>query len=174
MMVPEIKKILFTSDLTETSRHAFTYAASLAGRYCAQIVFLYVMEDIPTSAKGFLDQTIIAKMRQKAADNARSTLVGKRHDIAMIQSELQRFCDLAMMDVQAQRPSPGNSDVVVTEGNVVDAIIEMAEQYDCDTIVMGPTRRSALSKAVLGSVVRGVLTRTDRMVVITPPVGRGH
>jgi hypothetical protein len=38
------------------------------------------------SAKGFLVQTIIAKMRQKAADNVRSTLVGKRYNIAMIDS----------------------------------------------------------------------------------------
>jgi len=173
-MVPEIKKILFTSDLTESSRHAFTYAASLAGRYCAQIVFLYVMEDIPTSAKAFLDETIISKMRQKAADNARSTLLGKRRDMAMVQYELQRFCDSALEGGQTDRLSPGGSDVVVTDGNVVDAIIETAEQYDCDTIVMGPTRRSALSKAVLGSVVRGVLTRTDRLVVIAPPPSRRH
>lgn len=101
------------------------------------------------SAKGFLVQTIIAKMRQKAADNVRSTLVGKRYNIAMIQFGRQRFCDLAIVDVWTQQPSPGNSDVVITEGNVVDAIIETAAQYDGDTIVMGPTRWSALGKAVL-------------------------
>jgi len=49
----------------------------------------------------------------------------------------------------------GKNDVVVTEGNVVDAIIETAAQYDCDKIVMEPTRRSVLGRAVLGSVVRG-------------------
>ena len=129
--------------------------ARLEGRYYTQIVFFYVMEDISMSAKGFLDQTIIAKMRQKAADNVRSTLVGKRYNIVMIQFGRQRFCDLAMVDVRTQQPSPGNSDVVVTEGNVVDAIIETAAQYDGDTIVMGPTRWSALGKAVLGSMVKG-------------------
>jgi nucleotide-binding universal stress UspA family protein len=45
-----------------------------------------------------------------------------------------------MMDVWTQQPSPGNSDVVINEGNVVDAIIETAAQYDGDTIVMEPTR----------------------------------
>ena len=139
-----------------------------------RLFFFYVMEGISMSAKGFLVQTIIAKMRQKAADNVRFTLVGKRYNIAMIQFGRQRFCDLVMMDVRTQQPSQGNSDVVITEGNVVDAIIETAAQYDGDTIVMGPTRWSALGKAVLGSVVRGGLTRTERMVVITPPVGRGH
>ena len=35
-MIPEIKKILYTSDLSETSNFAFSYAASLANRYDAK------------------------------------------------------------------------------------------------------------------------------------------
>ena len=168
-MLPQIKKILFTSDLTATSKHAFAYAVSLAGRYCAEMVFLYVMEDVPQSAKGFLDQEIMDKIRRQAADDARGTLLGKRQDMHMVQSELQRFCTLALAETEDASQGPGASEVVVAEGNVVDTIIATANDYHCDAIVMGTARPAALGEARIGSVIKGVLRRSNRMVVIAPP-----
>ncbi len=45
-MIPEIKKILYATDLSESARYAFKYAADLAQRYDAMVTFLYVMEDM--------------------------------------------------------------------------------------------------------------------------------
>ena len=45
-MVPEIKRILFATDLSKNSRHAFNYAVSAADRYGATITILHVMEEI--------------------------------------------------------------------------------------------------------------------------------
>ena len=52
IMVPEFKKILFPTDLSNESRHAFDFAVSIAGRYGAEITILHVMEGIsePSSA----------------------------------------------------------------------------------------------------------------------------
>jgi nucleotide-binding universal stress UspA family protein len=169
-MLPEIKKILFTSDLTETSKFAFSYAASLAGRYCARMVFLYVMEEVPHSAKGFLDQEILDQIRRHALDNATHTLVGKRRDMARIQSELEKFCEFSQDRQQNGGQAVFASEVVVTEGNVVDEILKTAQDHECDTIVMGSARHGALSEVVRGSVVKGVLRRSDRMVVVAPPL----
>ena len=44
-MLPNIKMILYATDLSESARHAFGYAASLADRYGAKIVILHVIED---------------------------------------------------------------------------------------------------------------------------------
>ena len=44
-MVPDIKKILFTTDLSKQTRHAFDYAISLAVT-TASLTILYVMEDL--------------------------------------------------------------------------------------------------------------------------------
>ena len=41
-MIPEIKKILYTTDLSQNARYAFGYAASLANRYDAGITILHV------------------------------------------------------------------------------------------------------------------------------------
>ena len=57
-MVPEIKKILFTTDLSKNSRHAFDYAVSAADRYGASITILHVMEEISPSANVHLKNFI--------------------------------------------------------------------------------------------------------------------
>ncbi|MBU3954502.1 MAG: universal stress protein, partial [Proteobacteria bacterium] len=45
-MVPNIKKILYPTDLSDNAKHAFRYAADLALKYDAMITILYVMEDM--------------------------------------------------------------------------------------------------------------------------------
>jgi len=49
-MVPEFKRILYPTDMSETSNHAFSYAVSLANRYDASITIFHVlMNPMPTS-----------------------------------------------------------------------------------------------------------------------------
>jgi nucleotide-binding universal stress UspA family protein len=48
-MIPQIKKILFTTDLSKQTRHAFNYAVGLANQYGATLTILYVMEDLRPS-----------------------------------------------------------------------------------------------------------------------------
>ncbi|RLB93486.1 MAG: universal stress protein, partial [Deltaproteobacteria bacterium] len=49
-----IKKVLYTTDLSWSARYAFSYALSLAGKYEASLVILHVIEEIPN-----FDQRII-------------------------------------------------------------------------------------------------------------------
>ena len=48
-MIPEIKKILYTTDLSPNARYAFGYAASMAEKYNAKITILNVLEYISDS-----------------------------------------------------------------------------------------------------------------------------
>jgi nucleotide-binding universal stress UspA family protein len=52
LMKPEIKKILFASDLTENARRAFAYALRIAECNAAAIVIFHVVEDMPGGAPG--------------------------------------------------------------------------------------------------------------------------
>ncbi len=168
--IPDIRKILFTSDLSETSKHAFSYALSLAARYRAQVVFLYVMEAVSTNIQAFIDLEAIRPARRQAADEARATLLGKRRDMAMIKSGLEQFYEVTLKDLDNAGESVGPGDVIVAEGNVVEAIIRTAQEQNCDAIVMGSRRRGALAEAMFGSVVKGVLRHSDRLVIVAPPL----
>jgi nucleotide-binding universal stress UspA family protein len=168
-MVPEIRKILFTSDLSETSKHAFSYALSLAGRYKAEVVFLYVMQEVESSVKPFISPELLESFRRENAREARATLTGKRRDMAMIRSGLKEFVDVSMKDLENAGEA---GEVIVAEGNVVDIIIDTAKEQNCDTIVLGSRRRSALTEVMFGSVVRGVLRNADRLVIVAPPLSK--
>ena len=59
-MLPEIKKILYTTDLAPNSRAAFHYAAAVAAKHNAGLVILHVREEVSPSAtthlQGFLGE----------------------------------------------------------------------------------------------------------------------
>lgn len=169
-MDPKIDKILFASDLSEGSRHAFQYAAMIASRFCAGLVFLYVMEDVPMSAKAFLDDDLIEKIRKQTAESAKNKLIGKRREMTTIQTELSRFCECALEEAQQPGQAVVEGEVKVIDGNVIESIITTANEMNCDAIVMGSTRRGAISEAVLGSVVKGVLRQSRKLVIIAPPL----
>lgn len=52
------------------------------------------------------------------------------------------------------------------EGVVGRTIIDTAESFDADEIVMAGRKRSGVAKVVMGSVTRDVLRSTDRAVVV--------
>jgi len=168
-MNPSINRILFASDLSENSKHAFQYAAAIASRFCASLLFLYVMEDVPMSAKAFLDEELIEKIRKQTADSAKNKLIGKRREMTTLQSELSRFCECAFEEAVQSGQAVVDGEVKVVDGNVIESIISVAEEMDCDAIVMGSRRRGAIAEAMLGSVVKGVLRQSKRLVIIAPP-----
>ena len=168
-MYPTINRILFASDLSETSRHAFQYALVIASRFCASLNFLYVVEDVPMSAKAFLDDELVQKIRKQSADNAQSQLIGKRNDINMIETELNRFCECAFEESRQNGRAFLDGEVRVVEGNVIDSIISVSNELECQAIVLGSTRRGAISEAMRGSVVKGVLRQSDKLVIVAPP-----
>ena len=67
--IPEIKKILYTTDLSENARYAFGYAMSLANRYGAGITILHVLEDVSP----FADSLVINVVGQEKWNELRNT-----------------------------------------------------------------------------------------------------
>ncbi|MGD8342610.1 MAG: universal stress protein, partial [Desulfobacterales bacterium] len=95
-MVPDIKKILFTTNLSPNSRAAFDYAVSLADRYGAVITVLHVMEEVSHTSdihiKTFLGEEQWQKLQQAHEQEAKQMLIGKRREGAMIKAALEEFC----------------------------------------------------------------------------------
>ena len=77
-MVPEIKKILFATDLSKNSRHAFNYAISAADKYGATITILHVMEEISPSAnihlKSFIGEESWQELQEKSYPNKKKKI----------------------------------------------------------------------------------------------------
>ena len=53
-MIPQIKKILYATDLSKNSVYAFRYAVEMAEKYDAEIIILHVIEPIPSAARHYM------------------------------------------------------------------------------------------------------------------------
>jgi nucleotide-binding universal stress UspA family protein len=167
-MVPKISKILFPTDLSAESRHAFDYAISQATQYGAGITILHVMEESGWSgadyARTILGEERWRQLRKDYEAQVRQILIGKKKEGALIREALDEFCKQAQRDL-------GDCDfvmdeIVIAKGVIVDEIIATAEKKNCDLIVMGHHHRGQIGEAVLGSTTRRVLRRSKVPVLL--------
>jgi nucleotide-binding universal stress UspA family protein len=160
-MIPNIKNILFTTDLSPSSRQAFGYAVSIAHRFGAKLNLLYVMKEVSPSAdvhlKNFVGEDRWQEIKGSQEEEARRVLIGKKREGAVIREALNEFCEQCQtesdVDIKVDQ-------INVVRGYVVDEIMTEAERIGCDLIVMGYHVRGKLEEAVLGSTTRKVLRRS--------------
>jgi len=157
-MIPEIKKILYATDLSETARHAYGYAASLANRYGAGVTILHVLEETSPHRDSYVVNVIgEEKWQQLRASNEQRVL-------ETIKSRLQKFCE----DAGGELPTCPfiTEKVMVKIGHPVEEIVGMAHKGDFDLVVMGAHGRGLLEDAMMGSTSRRVLRRCKKPVLV--------
>jgi nucleotide-binding universal stress UspA family protein len=154
-MIPQIKKILYATDLSRNSAYAFYYAVDLAQKKGATIVILNAIEPIPAYVKNY-----ITDIEKRDLDN-------QKEIIDIIQKRLNNFCQ----KVDAHIGSPCVelvSKVIVRVGHPIEEILSVADEEGCDMIILGNHGKGFLKQTFLGSVSRGVLDRTRKPVFIIP------
>jgi nucleotide-binding universal stress UspA family protein len=156
--IPEIRKILYATDLSETARHAFAYAVSLANGYGAGVTILHVLGDT-SSYRDSLVMNIIGEDKWKELRKA-----NEQQAVEIIRARLQEFCE----DVSAQMPACPfiTEEIVVKIGHPVEEIVEMAEKGDFDLVIMGAHGHGILEDAMIGSTSRRVLRRCKKPVLV--------
>jgi nucleotide-binding universal stress UspA family protein len=150
-MIPEIKKILYATDLSESSRYAFAYAASIANRYGARVTILHVMETMSHSANMQISSYI--GLAEWAIIKERN----KQEVMDTIKTHLENFCAEATSELPE---CPFITDAtLVKEGDPSDVILDNAHNGDFDLVVMGTHGHSAFVGAMMGGTARRVLRR---------------
>jgi len=154
-MLPQIKKILYATDLSRNSAYAFYYAVDLAQKKGATIVILHAIEPVPPYVRNYIGEAEKIEL--------------ERHEetIETIHKRLNNFCQ----KVDAHISSPCVelvTNVVVRVGYPVDEVLSVADEEGCDLIVLGNHGKGFLKQTFLGSVSRGVLDRTRKPVFIIP------
>jgi len=152
-MIPQIKKILYATDLSKNSAYAFYYAVDMAKKHDAEIIILHAMEPISTRAFGTL------------TDKAEHS----QHEVSMevIRNRLQKFCEkveenssLACVTLVTK--------ILVQVGYPPEEILKAADVERCDLIVLGSHGKGFLRQTFLGSVSGSVLARARKPVFIIP------
>ena len=159
-MIPQIRKILYATDLTKNSAYAFYFALDLARKHGAQIVILHCISRVPPYV--YYEAGLSAdKLMDKAKAQERDD------DIADIKKYLLEYCQKA--ESQVGSPCVGLvSDIIVKAGYAVEEILNTADEAGCDMIVLGTHGKGWLNQAFLGSVARSVLERTKKPTFLIP------
>ena len=155
-MNSRIKKILYSTDLSENSAYAFYYAVDMARRFNAKITIFHAVEPFPSYIKAFA-ATDVEKIENKE----------RRETIEHIQNLLQEFC----RGVEAQMGPPCLllvSKILVRIGHPIEEILRVADEEGCDTIILGSHGKGLLKQTFLGSISNGVLHRSRKPVFVVP------
>jgi nucleotide-binding universal stress UspA family protein len=154
-MIPQIKKILYATDLSKNSSYAFQYAVELAKKHNAEIIILHAIEPVPPYAKAYADLTEDSQKKQRD------------QIIESIKNHLTGFCKKA--EAQIGYPCAELvTKILVPTAYPPDAILNTAEREGCDVIVLGSHGKGFLTNVFIGSVSKAVLYRSKKPVFIIP------
>ena len=159
-MIPQIKKILYATDLSKNSAYAFFYAVDMARKHNARIVILHTIEPIPQSIYGegaIGAEEVLEKAKKQE----------QRDDIEEITKRLQDFCKRS--ETQTGAPCAGLvSEILVPVGHPMEEILKVADVEKCDAIVLGTHAKGFWGQTFLGSTAEDVLRRTRKPVFVIP------
>jgi nucleotide-binding universal stress UspA family protein len=154
-MIPQIKKILYATDLSKNSSYAFLYATDMARKHNAKIIILHAIDPVPPYVEAYSGMTVEMKEKQQ------------KETVEELKKHLQAFCRKA----ETQIGSPCAelvSKIRVPRGHPPEEILNAADEEGCDVIVLGTHGKGFLAHAFLGSVSNAVLHRTRKPVLIVP------
>ena len=158
-MIPQIKKILYATDLSKNSYYAFFYAVDMAKRYNARIVILHAVEPFRHmyDDSGIGIEALVREGKKREQEM----------NIEEIKSRLQDVCK--KMEAQISFPCTELvSKSLVPLGHPVEEILKAAEEEGCDAIVLGTHGKGFLRQTFLGSVAGSVLERSRKPVFVIP------
>ncbi len=142
-----IRKILVAVDGSKPSLDASTYAIELAKKNDAELIVLSIVSPIPYSQFEYAN-------------------IGRMKEIETIEKEkAEQYIDKVKQKATENKVSV-KTDVLIKYTSVVKEIVEYAENYRVDMIVIGSKGRTGLKKLLLGSIANGVITYSHCPVLV--------
>jgi len=160
-MFSQIRKILYTTDLSPNSACVLRQAVNSARKHDAQLVALHVVDYLPPKTYILFEPyPTKEKMDQIAEEDAYTQKRIFKQIQARWNSEMEN--------------APGANDIIdklmTIPGNPSDQILKQASELSCDAIAMGSHGKGFLKSACWGSTTKKVLRRTNKPVIIIPLV----
>ncbi len=148
MKAPEVKRILYTSDLGKKTRPVFHQAISLANSCDADIIMLHVVEPISYTALAMIETYLpSAKIKEKQEEVMTET-------IDTMKKRLELFAKEELDKDKAEATKV--QEVFVVAGKPSEEILRIAEEQNADLIVMGKSTHKIKGRRVIGSTAKRV------------------
>jgi nucleotide-binding universal stress UspA family protein len=160
-MYPEIKTILYATDMGDHMQSVFRFALGVAKKHEARIVMLHVAEPLSSG----MQFAINAYMPEVSAKEVLRD--GMTKALAKMQQRLDKFCE----DELEQNPADRElvTGVKVVTGRPAETITQQAQQLEADLIVVGTHTDPSFGAQLIGSTARKV-TQMSKIPVLVVPV----
>lgn len=140
-----IRKILYPSDFSSASRHAFTTAMTMAKATRATLTILHVVvPSVPLVPEQYLDASVWERIDAQA----------RRWGLAQLARSAVRARKIGLRVT-----------TLLLEGDPPQRIVGTARRMRADFVVMGTHGREGISKFLLGSVAERVIATAPCPVV---------
>lgn len=159
-MLPEIKDILFATDLSRNSDNALRHALSIARAHGAKVHVLHVTEPLSQDA-------IVTLQMFLQDDESRAKAIGERHNSVkqLLKKNQKDFLSSLSDDDKDAYQAVGSVELV--DGHSAEMILQRAMELECQLIVMG-THEQGTGHTFIGTVVKRVLRRSTIPTLVVP------
>jgi nucleotide-binding universal stress UspA family protein len=135
----DFKTVLFATDFSESSDHAFKYAYTVAKRFDAKLLVLHVINELVDLRGFYVPHISIDKLEDEMAESANK-----------------------MMDkfIATHAQDYGQIESIVAPGIPYDEILKKAEEESVDLVVLGTHGRTGLDHVLFGSTAEKVVRKS--------------
>jgi nucleotide-binding universal stress UspA family protein len=135
----EFRTILFATDFSESSDHAFRYALSMAKRFNARLIIIHVINE-PVDLRGFYVPHIsFDKLEEEIEEGA--------------QKMMEKFCRTHIRDYD-------HYESFIMPGIPYEEIIKKGLESSADLIIMATHGRTGLDHVLFGSTAEKVVRKS--------------
>ena len=165
-IIPEIKNILYVTDISETARYAVRYACGIGNKYGAKMTILHVVPDAFEEFSMGAGFDLGAHYKKKKNELNEENIEAAK---AIMKRRIEETSALIKKEIPQCPLEQGN--IQVETGDTVSQIVAVAEQGDYDLLIMGTRGHGKLKGAIMGSVAAGVISRCSKPVLVVrlPP-----
>ncbi|PIE56714.1 MAG: universal stress protein UspA [Desulfobulbus propionicus] len=158
---PDIRTILYASDLGKQTRPVFRLAVSQARRYNAQLLLLHVVAPLGVTGQAIVDTYLSPSESKKVQRD------GMERILEVIKERLDKFCKDEYEAYQLNR-TPVTEIMVVSGSLPSHEILRVADEHDADMIVMGKSTHGFFGGTLMGTTARRVTRHSNIPVLLVP------
>ncbi len=140
-------KILIPVDFTEICGTVAKYGKNLARKLQAEVILLYVIEDIAIYEGLYLDPSTVTEIQKKMRESA--------------EESIEKFIKDYFSDYPVKK--------MIRLGDIMEEILETVKEENIDLIIMGTHARKGLDKIIFGSVTEKVIKSSPVPVLVVNP-----
>ena len=155
-MTAQLHRMLYATDLSADSIEAMRYAVNYADRHNAKLIILHVINQRSITCSKMLSNFFDLDQEHKI----------RQEKISAALKRMENLLELIREKEFGDHPEYINKveDLVAHCGRIAEEIVEKANRWGCELIILGPLRKGFFGRTVLPGISRKVIRRTNTSV----------